>query len=74
MLSEFVNDYPQNSEQTVSFVARLSELEEDIKSNFQNYQTIVEKYFLNPLVGEVIVDTPADGVVIVPIPRFVVGT
>jgi len=48
LLSEFVNDYPQNSEQTVSFVARLSELEEDIKSNFQNYQTIVEKYFLNP--------------------------
>ncbi len=47
LLTEYISSYPQNNEQTVVFITRLSELEEDIKSNFQNYQTIVEKYFLN---------------------------
>lgn len=47
LIQDFLNSYPQNSRQTMTFVSRLPELSEDIKSNEENYQTIVEKYFLN---------------------------
>ena len=47
LFEDFINTYPQNNKQTVEFIFNLSELEKDTTSNNQNYETIVEKYFLN---------------------------
>ncbi len=47
LFDEFKNSYPQNRQQTMRLVFNLAELEQDILSNAQNYQTIVDNYFIN---------------------------
>ena len=49
LFENFKNEYPQNRPQTINFLLRLFELEQDIKSNSQNYETIVENYFFNSI-------------------------
>ena len=47
LFENFSTSYPQNREQTNVFICQISQLNADIISNNQDYQTIVDKYFLN---------------------------
>jgi hypothetical protein len=46
LLEDFSTEYPQNRSQTMSFIYNLPELSEAVKSNNNDYKSIVEDYFL----------------------------